>query len=68
MRSMGPIPRLGGDADEAELEVPCAIERVNLNPEISVTNWAQWNVRLKGVKCLHFLIHFVGVDSLLVLC
>lgn len=57
---MGPIPGLGGDADEAELEVPCAIERVNLNPEFSVTNWVQWNARLRCVKCLHYFYILCG--------
>ena len=47
---MGPIPRTRGEADEAELEVPCATERVNPISPSSVTNWVQWNTRLRCVN------------------
>lgn len=48
---MGPIP--GGGTDEAQLEVPCTNERVNPIPEISLTNWVQWNARLRYVIYFH---------------
>lgn len=65
---MGPIPGTEDDADEAELEVPCAIERVNPIPEVSVTNWVQWNARLRCVKYLHILIYFLGYNPFLYSC
>ena len=57
---MGPIPGTGGDADEVGLEVPCTTERVNPIPEISLTNWVQWNARLRYVNdyiLAHVLAH-----------
>lgn len=47
---MGSLPRTRGEADEAELEVPCGIERVNRIPASSVTNWVEWNARLRCVN------------------
>ena len=61
---MGPIP--GEGADEADLEVPCTSERVNPTPNISLTNWVQWNARLRYAIFFHTYMSFLGVYSLLI--